>query len=94
MLEIYDHLQALNIKERSVTVEPTDDLEEVSFDDNILGQIAHIGTQADPLVHKKLALFLKTNRNVFTWSHKDMPEISPNTMVHKLDICSSIYPVR
>ena len=37
MLEMDDHLQALNIKERRVTVEPMENLEEISLDDSILG---------------------------------------------------------
>lgn len=44
MLEIYDHLQALNTEERWVTVEPTEALEEISLDDNHLDQITCIGT--------------------------------------------------
>ena len=37
MLEMDDHLQALNIRERRVTVEPIEDLEEISLDDNCPG---------------------------------------------------------
>ena len=44
MLEIEGHLQALNIEERRVTVEPTEDLEEISLDDDTLGQTARIRT--------------------------------------------------
>lgn len=43
MLEMDNHLQALNINEQRVVVEPTEDLEEVSLDDNIPGRITHIG---------------------------------------------------
>ena len=46
MLEMDDHLQALNIKERKVTVEPTEDLEEVCLDDDTPGQTTRISTQA------------------------------------------------
>ena len=35
MLEMDDHLQALNIEERKVAVELTEDLEEISLDNNI-----------------------------------------------------------
>ena len=38
MLEIEGHLQALNIEEKRVTVEPTEDLEEISLDDDTLGE--------------------------------------------------------
>ena len=52
MLEMDDHLQALSIEERWVVVELTEDLEEISLDDNILGRMTHVGMQADPSVHK------------------------------------------
>lgn len=61
MLEMDDHLQVLNTKERRIAVEPMDDLEEISLDDNIPGRVSHIGTQANPSVCKDLALFLKGN---------------------------------
>ena len=65
MLEMDDYLQALNIEERRITVEPTKDQEEVSLDDNISGQTTLIETQANLLVHKEFTLFLKTNRDIF-----------------------------
>ena len=94
MLEMDDHLQALNIKERRVTVEPMKDLEEISLDDDTPSQTTHIGMQADPSVRKELALFLRNNRDVFAWSHEGMPRISPSTMVHRLNVCPFVTPVR
>ena len=44
MLEMVDHLQALNIKERRVIVEPTEVLEGISLDDNCPSWIPYIGT--------------------------------------------------
>ena len=44
MLEMDDHLQALNIEEMRVVVEPIEDLEEISLDNNILGRVTCIGT--------------------------------------------------
>ena len=88
MLEMDDHLQALNIEERRIAVKPTENLEEISLDDNIPGWVTRISTQANPLVRKELALFLKNNRDVFAWSHEDILGIGMNTMVHKL----TIYP--
>ena len=81
MLEMDDHLQALNIEERRVTIQPTKDLEEISLDDDTPGRTTRISTQADPSVRRELALFLKNNWDVFAWSHEDMPEISPSIMV-------------
>lgn len=65
MLETDDCLQALNTEERWVMVEPKEDLEEISMDDNFLGQTTYIGTQAGLSVRKELAIFLKNNQDVF-----------------------------
>ena len=93
MLEMDDHLQVLNIQERRVTVEPTEKLQEISLDDNYAGRITRINTQADPSIHKELALFLKDNQNVFAWIHEDMLRINPSIMVHKLNVSLSFPPV-
>ena len=61
MLEMDNHLQALSIEERWVVVELTEDLEEISLDNNIQGRMTYVGMQADPSVRKELALFLKKN---------------------------------
>ena len=66
MLEIDDHLQALNIKEQWVTVEPTETLEDISLDNDRLDRVTHISTQANPLIREELALFLKNNQDIFT----------------------------
>ena len=50
--------------------------------------------QANPLVRKELALFLKNNQDVFAWTHKDMLGINPSVMVHKLNVSPSFLPVR
>ena len=94
MLKMDDHLQALNIEERRIAVEPTKDLEEISLDDNIPSRITHFGTQINPSVRKELALFLKNNCDVFTWSHEDMLGISMDIMLHKLNLCPSFPLVR
>ena len=51
MLEMDDHLQALNIEKQWVTVELTEDLEEISLDDKFLGRITHISTQSSRSLH-------------------------------------------
>ena len=94
MLKMDDCLQALNIEEMRITVEPMENLEEISLDDDTPGRTTNIGTQADHSVRKKLGLFLRNNRDVFAWSYEDMLDISPSTMVHKLNVCPSITPVR
>ena len=93
MLELDDHLQALNIEERQVTVELIEDLEEISLDDDCLGRITRIGTQVEHSIRKELTLFLKNNQDVFAWSHEDMLGINPSVMVHKLK-CVLNFPSR
>ena len=93
MLEMDDHLQALNIEERRVTVEPIEDLEEISLNDNFPGWITRIGMQASPIVCKEVTLFLRNNLDVFTCSHEDMLIISLSIMVHKLNVSPSFPPV-
>lgn len=61
MLEMDDHLQALNIEEWQVTVELIKDLEEISLNDKFPGRITRISTQANLSVRKKLTLFIKNN---------------------------------
>ena len=90
MLEMDDHQQALTIEEQWVTVEPTEDLEEISLDDNFPGQVTYIGTQSPVLV---LDLLLRNNQDVFAWSHEDMLGINPSIMVHKLNVSRSHLPV-
>lgn len=65
MLEMDDHLQVLYIKERRVMVEPIENLDVISLDDNYLGWITRNGTQTDLSIRKELALFLKNNQGVF-----------------------------
>ena len=90
MLEMDDHQQALTIEEQWVTVEPTEDLEEISLDDNFPGRVTYIGTQSPVLV---LDLLLRNNQDVFAWSHEDMLGINPSIMVHKLNVSRSHLPV-
>jgi len=64
-------------------------LEDISLDDNHPDRITHISTQALPSVRRELMLFLKSNLDVFTWSHEDMSGINPSTMVHQFNITLS-----
>ncbi|XP_075665378.1 uncharacterized protein LOC142635047 [Castanea sativa] len=83
MMEIDGHLQAMNIEERRVATRPIERLEDVLLDESQPERTTKIGTLADPTVRQELATFLKENRDVFAWSHEDMPGIDPSIMVHK-----------
>ena len=94
MMEMDDHLQAMNIEEHWMTIELVEKLEEVFLNDLNLEWTTKIGTLASPTVRQALTTFLKSNRDVFAWSHEDMPGIDPSVMVHRLNVSPSFSPIR
>ena len=73
MMEMDDHLQAMNIEEHRTTVEPVEKLKEVFLDDLNHERTTKIETLANPAIRQELTAFLRSNRDVFSWTHKDMP---------------------
>ena len=45
-----------------------------------------------PAVRKALTTFLKSNQDIFVWSHEDMPGIDPSVMVYRLNV-SPTFPL-
>lgn len=45
-----------------------------------------IGTSLSVLMKKKLVQFLKSNLDVFVWSHEDMPGIATEVIQHHLNM--------
>ena len=45
------------------------------------------------MVRQDLANFLRTNQDIFTWSHEDMPGIDPSVIVHRLNVHPDSPPV-
>ena len=58
-------MTTMNIEERRVNVEPMEGLETISLDDEHAERITHIVTQANPLVQKRMILFLRNNLDIF-----------------------------
>ena len=75
MMEMDNHLQAMNIEEHQMVTELVEKLEEILLDDSKLGQTTKIGTLASLTVRQALMTFLRDNWDVFTWSHEDVPRI-------------------
>jgi len=94
MLEMDDHLQAMNIEEPRTVAKPIKRLEEILLDNTKPDRTTKIDTLVGPTVHQALATFLKENEDVFSWSHEDMPRIDPLVMVHRLNVSSSFPPIR
>ena len=94
MMEMDDHFQAMNIEEHRMVTEPVEKLEEILLDDSHLDRTTKIETLANPAVRQALTTFLKNNRDIFAWSHEDMPGIDPSIMVHGLNVSPSFPPIR
>ena len=77
-----------------MTIDLVDKLEEVFLNDLNLERTTKIGTLASPTVRQALTTFLKSNRDVFAWSHEDMPGIDPSVVVHRLNVSPSFSPIR
>ena len=94
MMEVDDHHQAMSIEEHQMTTKPVEKLEEVFLDDSNYERTTKIGTLASPAVRQALTTFLRSNRDVFAWSHEDMSGVDPSVMVHRLNVSPSFPFIR
>ena len=94
MMEMDDHLQAMNIEEHRTVVEPIERLEEIRLNDSEPDRTIRIGALASSMVRQVLTAFLKNNWDVFAWSHEDMLGINLSVMVHKLNVSPFFPPIR
>ena len=94
MMEMDDHLQAMNIEEHRTATEPIEKLEEILLDDSKLDRMTKNGTLANPAICQALTAFLRNNQDVFASSHEDMPGIDPSVMVHRLNVLPFFPPIR
>ena len=65
MMEMDDHLQAMNIEEHQTVTEPVERLEQIPLNDSKPDRTTRIGTLISPTVRQALITFLKDNRDVF-----------------------------
>ena len=94
MMEMEEQVQALSIEEHRTVTEPVEKLEEIPLDSSNPGRMTKIGTFADPTIRQELITFLKGNRDIFAWSHEDMPGIDPSVMVHRLNVSPAFPSIR
>ena len=66
-------------------VETPDDLVPVVLDDAKPDQVVKVGAQLPSETRIELAAFLREHKDVFAWTHADMPGIDPEIMVHHLN---------
>ncbi|XP_017217112.1 uncharacterized protein LOC108194669 [Daucus carota subsp. sativus] len=67
-------------------VGPVEDTVGILVDENDASKVLFIGVRLDNLMRKKMVEFLRSNIDVFAWSHADMTGIDPNVMCHRLNI--------
>ena len=94
MLEMEDHQQTICIEDQRTIAESVEELEKVTLDELRLEQTTRMGTLASQPIRQALAAFLKTNQDVFAWSHEDMLGIDPSVIVHRLNVNLASSPIQ
>ena len=94
MLEMENHQQTMCIEEQRTMVEPVEELEVVTLDESRPERTTRMGTLASQPIRQALVSFLKTNQDVFAWSHDDMPGIDLSVIVHRMNMNPASSPIR
>ena len=79
------------VDEPEVTIE---ELEEVSLDKGSPNKKVLVGTLLTKKEKDELMNFLRKNKDVFAWSHRDIPGVDPSMAEHKLNIDPRCPPIR
>ncbi|RYE03027.1 MAG: hypothetical protein EOP33_09865, partial [Rickettsiaceae bacterium] len=66
-------------------VDTPDDLTSIVLDEAKPDQVVKIGAQLPLAIKTQLASFLREFKDVFAWTHADMPGIDPDVIVHRLN---------
>ena len=91
MKKVSDQTTLLVASVAEVKGEPTEPLEEVIVEE---GKVLQIGTCLTQEKREGLVDFLGRNLEVFTWSHEDMLRISPEVIVHIMNVDPDMKPVK
>uniref|UniRef100_A0A2N9F1B6 Uncharacterized protein n=1 Tax=Fagus sylvatica TaxID=28930 RepID=A0A2N9F1B6_FAGSY len=86
--------QTLIVEERRNFAEPTEKLEEITLTEGNEKRKTRIGTTMPAEIRGSIVQFLRENADVFAWSHEDMPGISTEVMIHKLNVNPSMHPIK
>ena len=69
-------------------------LETIALVEDETTKTTRIWTMLSPEMRTRFIEFLKENLDVFTWSHEDMPGISPKIIQHKLNVNPERKPIQ
>ncbi|GAV70299.1 hypothetical protein CFOL_v3_13797 [Cephalotus follicularis] len=74
--------------------QPMEEVLQVPLEEDNEENIIQFGSQLREVDKGELIIFLRNNKDVFTWSAEEVPGISPEVMVHKLSVDSMRPPTR
>uniref|UniRef100_A0A2N9HRX3 Uncharacterized protein n=1 Tax=Fagus sylvatica TaxID=28930 RepID=A0A2N9HRX3_FAGSY len=86
--------QTMTIEEQKILVKPSGELDTIGLEDGRPERTTKIGTDLPPRIKESLVQFLKENKDVFAWSHEDMPGIDPSIISHKLNVDPSLRSIK
>ena len=86
--------QTMTIEERKILVKSSEELDTIELEDGHPEKTTKIGANLPPKMKESLIQFLKSNKDVFAWSHEDMPSINSSIISHKLNVNPSLRPVK
>uniref|UniRef100_A0A2N9HNF1 Uncharacterized protein n=1 Tax=Fagus sylvatica TaxID=28930 RepID=A0A2N9HNF1_FAGSY len=86
--------QTMSIEEQKILVKPSGELDTVELEDGQPERTTKVGADLPPEMKESLVQFLKDNKDVFAWSHEDMPGINPSIISHKLNVDPSLRPIK
>ncbi|XP_058111159.1 uncharacterized protein LOC131254174 [Magnolia sinica] len=71
-----------------------EDLEKVPLDEEDPSKTIWLRTSLSSEQRSEMLTFLRRHKDIFAWSHGDMPGISPDVMVHRLNVDLDHKPVK
>ncbi|XP_058202884.1 uncharacterized protein LOC131317343 [Rhododendron vialii] len=74
--------------------EPVEELIEEPLEPGQQERTIRIGMRLSTAARAELLQFLKKNKEVFAWSHEDIPGIDPRVISHKLNVDLVVRPVK
>ena len=84
----------MTIEEQKTLGKPSGELDTIGLEDERPERTTKIGADLPPKMKESLVQFLKENKDVFAWSHEDMPGIDPSIISHKLNVNPSLHPIK
>ena len=86
--------QTMTIEEPKTLVEPSKELNTIILDEEHPKKSTRIGVNLSPQIRESIIHFLKDNKDIFAWSHEDMPGIDPSIISHKLNVNPCFRPIK